>query len=195
MNAHGLIKAVVFIACLGPAAMLSLGLYQDNLGANPVEVLTLETGDWGLRFLLITLSITPLRRIFKWHRLITYRRMFGLYSFFYICLHFSIFLIFEHFFDLQSIIEDIVKRPYITVGFSALVLLIPLAVTSFTALQRKMGRSWNKLHKLVYVIAVLGVVHYWWLVKLDILEPLIYACVLTVLLSIRIYYYKKRKSR
>jgi len=175
--------------------MLIAGVFRGELGANPVETLTHETGQWGLRFLLITLSITPLRRLFRWNRLFSYRRMFGLFCFFYIFLHFLIYLVFDHYFDLRSIIEDIIERPYITVGFSGFVLLIPLAITSFNAIQRKMGRTWTKLHRLVYLIAILGVIHFWWLVKADILEPLIYGIILTLLLAIRFYYYRKRKAR
>ena len=189
------VRAAVFAVCLSPAAMLIAGVFRGELGANPVETLTHETGQWGLRFLLITLSITPLRRLFRWNRLFSYRRMFGLFCFFYIFLHFLIYLVFDHYFDLRSIIEDIIERPYITVGFSGFVLLIPLAITSFNAIQRKMGRTWTKLHRLVYLIAILGVIHFWWLVKADILEPLIYGIILTLLLAIRFYYYRKRKAR
>lgn len=191
---HRLVKPVVFLACLIPAGTLIAGLFTNSLGPNPVETLTNETGEWGLRFLMLTLTVTPLRQLFRWHHLISYRRMLGLFCFFYVVLHFLVFLVFDHSFNLRSIIEDIVERPYITVGFTAFVLLIPLAVTSFKSLQRKMGRNWLLLHRLIYPIAVLGVIHFWWQVKADILEPLIYATIVAVLLSIRLVYRQRRRA-
>lgn len=189
------LRPLVFIACLIPAGALVVGLFTSSLGANPVEKITHETGEWGLRLLLITLALTPLRRVFKWSGLFGYRRMLGLFSFFYVSLHFLTWLVFDHSFELGSIIEDIVERPYITVGFSAFVLLVPLAVTSFKSLQRRMGRNWLLLHRLIYLIAALGVVHFWWLVKADVREPLIYALILTVLLGIRLYYRQRRQHK
>ena len=163
------------------------GLYSDALGANPVEAVIHETGEWGLRLLLLTLAISPLRRIFKFHSLIHLRRMFGLLCFFYILIHFSIYLVLEQWFDWLAIVEDIKERPYITVGFAAFVLLIPLAVTSTNAMQQRLQSAWVKLHKLVYVISILAILHFWWLVKADLFEPIIYALILSLLLAYRLY--------
>lgn len=168
--------------------------FYDALGANPIEKITHRTGDWALRFLLITLAITPLRKLFGWKQLIRYRRMLGLFAFFYVCIHFSIYIVFDHFFDVNEIIKDIVKRPYVTVGFAAFVLLIPLAVTSTNKMMKRLGRRWKQLHQLVYVIAVLAILHYLWLVKADVLQPVIHAIVLLLLLVIRAWYQRKELS-
>jgi sulfoxide reductase heme-binding subunit YedZ len=167
--------------------------WQGNLGANPIEETTHRTGDWALRFLLITLAVTPLRRWFGWGRLHRLRRMFGLYAFFYALLHFLTYLVLDQFFDWGEIIKDIIKRPYITMGFSAFVMLIPLAATSTNGMMRRLGRRWGQLHQLVYVIAVAGVLHYLWLVKADTRQPLIYAFVLLFLLLARSW--QQRRSR
>lgn len=179
-------KVIVFIAALIPFGYLLFLTFTGGLSANPVEDITHFTGDWTLNMLLITLAITPLRRITKWNRLIRYRRMLGLYVFFYSLLHFLTYLVFDQFFDIQEIIADIIKRPYITVGFAAFVLLIPLAITSNRKMVRKLGAYWKKLHQLVYVIAILGVLHYLWLVKADITEPLIYGVILLALMIMRL---------
>ncbi|UCB56032.1 MAG: sulfoxide reductase heme-binding subunit YedZ [Thiotrichales bacterium] len=181
------IKPALFILCLVPFALLVVGLVNDSLGTNPVERITHETGDWTLRFLLITLTITPFRRLTGSSWLIKLRRMFGLFTFFYACLHFLTYIWFDHYFDWIEIVKDIPKRPFITVGFIAFVLLIPLAATSTNSMMRRLKKNWVKLHKLVYVIAVLGVLHFLWLVKADTLEPLIYASILLVLLGYRAY--------
>ena len=181
------IKPVLFILCLVPFALLVVGVFNDSLGTNPVEKITHETGDWTLRFLLITLTITPLRRLSGNSWLIKLRRLFGLFAFFYACLHFLTYIWFDHYFDWIEIVKDIPKRPFITVGFIAFVLLIPLAATSTNRMMRRLKKNWVKLHKLVYVIAVLGVLHFLWLVKADILEPMIYASILLVLLGYRAY--------
>jgi sulfoxide reductase heme-binding subunit YedZ len=186
------IKPALFVLCLVPVGLLAWDAFTHHLGANPVEKLNHRTGIWTLRMLLITLSITPLRRLTGWNVLIRLRRMFGLYTFFYACLHFSTWLVFDHFFDVQEIIKDIVKRPYITVGFSAFVMLIPLAVTSTNKWVRRLGSRWAKLHQLVYVIATLGVLHYLWLVKADVRDPVIYGLMLAVLLAYRAW--KKRAA-
>ena len=167
--------------------LLVAGVVNDSLGTNPVERITHETGDWTLRFLLITLTITPLRRLSGNSWLIKLRRLFGLFAFFYACLHFLTYIWFDHYFDWIEIVKDIPKRPFITVGFIAFVLLIPLAATSTNRMMRRLKKNWVKLHKLVYVIAVLGVLHFLWLVKADILEPMIYASILLVLLGYRAY--------
>jgi sulfoxide reductase heme-binding subunit YedZ len=185
------IKPIVFLICLLPLAMLLWDGFHDALGANPVEKITHRTGDWSLRFLLITLSVTPLRKLFGWKFLVRYRRMFGLFAFFYVCLHFATYLVFDHFFDLGEIAKDIVKRPYITVGFTAFVLLIPLAVTSTNKMRKRLGKRWQRLHQLVYVVAVCGILHYLWLVKADLLQPLIHAAILILLLGVRIWFQRQ----
>jgi sulfoxide reductase heme-binding subunit YedZ len=184
--ASRLAKPVLFIICLVPLCVLVWRAFYGELGANPVETITHNTGDWTLRFLLVTLSISPLRRWFGMSGLMRFRRMLGLYVFFYACCHFSIWFIADHRFNLDGMIEDIVDRPYITVGFSALVLLIPLAITSNNAMVRRLGKRWKKLHRLVYLITGLGVLHFLWLVKADYLEPGIYALIAFVLLVQRI---------
>ncbi|MDT8452181.1 MAG: protein-methionine-sulfoxide reductase heme-binding subunit MsrQ [Gammaproteobacteria bacterium] len=186
------IKPAVFIACLLPLVMLIVGLINDTLGANPVEAMTHETGEWTLRFLLITLLVTPARQILKLTWLIKFRRMLGLFAFFYATLHFITYIWFEQYFDWAEIVKDIIERPFITVGFAAFVMLIPLALTSNKMMMRRLKKNWVKLHKLIYVIAVLGVLHFIWLVKADYLQPFIYSAILLVLLSYRAY--QQRKS-
>ncbi|HSO06857.1 MAG TPA: protein-methionine-sulfoxide reductase heme-binding subunit MsrQ [Pelomicrobium sp.] len=181
------LKRVVFALCLLPLARLAwLGL-AGGLGANPIEFITHSTGRWTLTFLLITLAVTPLRRWLGWNWLLRLRRMLGLFAFFYAALHFSTYLVLDQFFDLGAIVKDVLKRPYITVGFTAFVLLIPLAATSTNAMVRRLGaRRWQLLHRLVYPIAIAGVLHWWWLVKADIRLPLAYGAVLAVLLGVRL---------
>ena len=186
------IKPILFTVCLAPFIALVIGAVNNTLGTNPVETMTHETGEWALRFLLLTLMITPLRRLSGKSWLIKLRRMLGLYAFFYACLHFITYIWFDHYFDWVEIIKDIPKRPFITVGFSAFVLLIPLAVTSNNKMMRRLKKNWVKLHRLVYVIAVLGVLHFLWLVKADTLEPLIYASILLILLGYRAYYQRRK---
>lgn len=179
-------KAAVWLLCLAPLSRLAyLGL-SGGLGANPIEFITHSTGTWTLVGLLATLAITPLRSLSGLGWLIRFRRLFGLFAFFYACLHFTTYIWLDQFFDPASIARDIIKRPFITVGFAAFMLLIPLAATSNQRMMKKLGRNWQRLHRLVYVIAGLGVVHYWWLVKKDISQPLIYACVLAILLAMRL---------
>jgi len=179
-------KPVLFILCLVPLLSLVWRAFYGDLGANPIEAITFFTGDWTLRFLLITLSISPLRQWFGLTGLLRFRRMLGLYVFFYACCHFSIWFIFDHALDFTDMFEDVFERPYITLGFSALMLLIPLAVTSNNAMLKKLGKRWKKLHKLTYLILVLGVLHYLWLVKADYLEPGIYAVIAVILLLHRL---------
>jgi len=188
------IKPLLFFVCLAPFLALVIGVFNNALGTNPVETLTHETGDWTLRFLLVTLAITPLRRLSGANWVIRLRRMFGLYAFFYACLHFLTYIWFDHYFDWAEIAADIPKRPFITVGFTAFVLLIPLAATSTNAMMRRLKKNWIKLHKLVYIIAVLGILHFLWLVKADIFEPMAYAAILLVLLGYRAYE-QRRKGR
>ena len=185
------IKPILFSVCLVPFLALVIGAVNNTLGTNPVETMTRETGEWTLRFLLVTLAITPLRRLSGKSWLIKLRRMLGVYAFFYACLHFMTYIWFDQYFDWMEVIRDIPKRPFITVGFTAFVLLIPLAVTSNNKMMRRLKKNWVKLHKLVYVIAVLGVLHFLWLVKADTLEPLIYASILLVLLGYRAYYQRR----
>lgn len=183
-----LIKPILFMLCLVPFVVLVIGAVTDTLGANPVETMTHETGEWTLRFLLITLMITPLRRLSGNNWLIKLRRMSGLFAFFYACLHLMTYIWFDHYFDWLEIVKDIPKRPFITAGFVAFMLLIPLAATSTNKMMRRLKKNWTRLHKLVYVIAVLGVLHFLWLVKADMLEPMVYALILLILLGYRAYY-------
>lgn len=185
-------KPLLFIACLLPLVWLAYKAVFLGLGANPIEKISRYTGDWTLRLLLITLAVTPLR-ILAGVSLVKYRRMLGLFTFFYVCLHFLNWLVIDNFFDLESMIKDVIKHPYITVGFAAFVLLIPLAVTSTNAMIKRLGKNWKRLHQAVYVIAILGVLHYLWLVKADNREPLIYIAILIVLLGVRVWDQARRK--
>lgn len=188
------LKVVVFLFSLVPVIHLVYGIFTDSLGANPIEYILHSTGFWTLTYLVITLSVTPLRKIKGLNRLIQYRRMLGLFAFFYAFLHFSIYLGIDRFFEWKEIIEDISKRPYITVGFTAFLLLIPLAVTSTKASIRRLGKRWTKLHRLIYVTAILGVVHFWWLVKKDISEPIIFLLLLLILFLFRIIHRRKKSK-
>ena len=184
-------KVFLFIAALIPLAYLVVGafFFPEWLGANPAEYITRSIGDWTLRLLLATLAITPLRKMTGWNWLLRLRRMLGLYTFFYALLHLSAYVSFDHVFDVAEILKDIVKRPFITVGFTCLVLLIPLAVTSTNAMVRRLGaKRWQSLHRLVYLIAPLAVLHFWWMVKRDLTEPVVYALLLALLLGYRLYF-------
>lgn len=179
-------KAWIALLCLLPLMrLIALGM-DGGLGANPIEFITRSTGTWTLVGLLVTLSVTPLRQLSGRAGLIRYRRMLGLFAFFYACLHFVTYLWLDQFFDPVAIARDIVKRPFITVGFTAFTLLIPLAATSNHAMMRRLGRRWQLLHRLIYLIAVLGVIHYLWLVKKDLTEPLLYGGMLALLLAVRL---------
>jgi sulfoxide reductase heme-binding subunit YedZ len=183
-----LYKPLVFVASLLPLAWLLCGAFgwlDFSLGADPVKKLEHECGTWALNFLLITLAVTPLRHLANLPHLPRLRRMLGLFAFFYVLLHFAVYLSLDLEFNFRTLFTDIAKRPYITIGFLALLLLIPLAVTSTNRMMRRLGRRWQKLHRLVYVIAVLGVWHFYWQVKRDIREPLIYAGILAILLIYR----------
>ena len=188
---------MVFLVCLLPLVFLLLRAFEMagfGLGANPIEELLHELGRWGLKFLLLGLSITPLRRWTGWNWLLRFRRMLGLFAFFYIVLHFLTYAILDQGLDIAAIIEDIIKRPYITLGMTGLLLLIPLAITSTKGMMRRLGKRWQKLHRLVYVIAIAGVWHFYWQVKLDTLDASLYALVLTVLLATRIFYSRKPRE-
>jgi methionine sulfoxide reductase heme-binding subunit len=182
------LKPAVFLVCLVPLAQLAYGFYTDNLTANPIEYITRFTGSWALIILITSLAVTPLRRITGWNALIRFRRMLGLFAFFYAALHFATYMFLDLFFDFSAIAKDIIKRPYITVGFTAFVLMIPLAITSTTAMIRRLGKRWQQLHYLVYVVAILGVVHFYWLVKADIRRPVQYGAVLGLLLGYRVVF-------
>lgn len=189
VNRWWILKPVVFLACLGPMALLTWNAFNDGLSANPISDITLTTGDWTLRFLLITLSITPLRRITGWQSLIRFRRMLGLFTYFHGFLHFTTYVFLDHYFDLATIVEDVAVRPFVTVGFTGFVLMIPLAITSTRKwITRLGGKRWQRLHRLIYVSAAAGVIHYLWLVKLDIRRPLTYGAVLLGLLAFRLWH-------
>lgn len=181
-------RRVLFVAALLPLAwVIALGM-QDGLGANPIEFITRASGDWTLYFLCFTLAITPLRKLTGQHWLLSLRRMLGLYCFFYACLHFTTFIWFDHFFDLAAMWKDVKKRPFITVGFAAFVLLWPLALTSTNAMMRRLGRRWQQLHRLVYPVAVLAILHFWWMRagKNNFGEPIIFGSIILLLLGARI---------
>lgn len=183
-----LYKPLVFIASLIPLAWLLCGVFgwlDQSLGADPVKKLEHFCGKTALNFLMLTLLVSPLRNLTGWTQLLRLRRMLGLFAFFYVVLHFAVYVVLDQELNLHSVLADVVKRPYITIGFAALLMLIPLAVTSTNRMMRRLGRRWQQLHRLIYVIAVLGVWHYYWQVKRDVREPLIYVGILAVLLGYR----------
>ncbi|WP_395826076.1 sulfite oxidase heme-binding subunit YedZ [Collimonas sp.] len=180
-----------FVLALLPALRLLLYAFTDRLGANPIEFITRSTGDWTLYFLCITLAVTPLRRFSNWNWLIKLRRMLGLYAFFYVCLHFTTFLWFDHFFDLPEMIKDVVKRPFITVGFIAFVMLLPLALTSTNGMIRRLGgKRWQWLHRSIYLIAMLGILHFWWMRagKHNFEKPILFGAIIAALLLARVVF-------
>lgn len=181
-------RLAVFVLCLSPFAWLIWDIYQNTLGPDPVQQITHRTGDWALRLLLLTLAVTPMRRLTGWTRLLQLRRMLGLYAFFYASLHLGTYLALDLGGFWAQIFADIVKRPFVTVGFLAWLLMLPLALTSTRGMIRRLGKRWAQLHRLVYLCGILGVLHYLWLVKLDLREPLIYAAILFALLAMRIYW-------
>jgi sulfoxide reductase heme-binding subunit YedZ len=186
------LKALAHALALLPLALLVRGALGDTLGADPVAAITHATGDWALRLLLLGLALTPLRRIIGQPWPIRFRRLVGLYAFFYASLHLATYLVLDLGSYWSQILEDIVKRPYITVGFLAWLLLVPLALTSTRGWIRRLGRRWGQLHKLVYAVAALGVLHFVWLVKSDLREPLVYAGVLALLLGMRVWWKLRR---
>jgi sulfoxide reductase heme-binding subunit YedZ len=191
-------KPLVFAACLVPALQLGLGAFAIagfSLGANPVEALLHGLGKWGLNLLLITLCVTPLTWIVRAPWPLRFRRMLGLFAFSYVMLHFLVYAILDQGLAWNFIVEDIIERPYITVGIGALLLLLPLALTSTRRAMRRLGRRWAKIHKLIYPIAILGVWHYWWQVKQDWREPLVYASIVALLLGARLVRHNRRKVR
>lgn len=183
------LKGLIFLLALWPLAKLIVLGYQDDLGANPIEKILRNTGFWTLTFLSLTMAVTPLRQLTQRVWLGRFRRLLGLFAFFYGVLHFSTYLVLDQFFDWANIVKDISKRPYITVGFSALVLMTPLALTSTDAMLKRLGgKRWRQLHRLVYLITAAGVAHFWWLVKKDISQPVIFAVLLMISLAIRAFY-------
>jgi sulfoxide reductase heme-binding subunit YedZ len=191
-------KVVVFPVCLVPFALLVWRAFHNDLTANPSQFLEHTTGDWTIRFLVITLSVTPLRKILHLPQLIRFRRMFGLFAFFYVCMHFTMWIWFDKFFAWSDMWADVHKRPFITVGFTGFVLLIPLAATSTAGWIRRLGgKRWQRLHRLIYVTAVAGVIHYYWLVKSDVRKPLEYGVLVAALLAWRLGMWilgRRRKS-
>ena len=191
-------KPIVFLVCLVPFALVVTDLYEitGSLGANPIENIQDRFGQWGLRFVMITLAVTPLRRLSGRNWLARFRRMLGLFAFFYILMHFLVWMILDQSLfasasALDAIAEDILERPFITIGMLALLVLVAMAATSTTGMRRRLGKTWQKIHNGVYVVGVLGVWHYWWQVKKDITEPLIYAAVLAILLGYRIWFARR----
>ena len=183
-----LLKRVLFAAALIPAAALVYDAFTGNLTANPVDYITDQTGDWTITFLVVSLAVTPLRRITKWNELIRLRRMLGLFAFFYATLHLLTWIVLVSFFDVPTMLEDISKRPFITVGMGTFLILLVLAATSNQRSIRRLGRRWGQLHRLVYVAAIGAVVHFWWLVKADITKPRRWAIALVVLFGFRIWW-------
>ena len=180
-------KVVLFVLCLVPLAWLGWRAYQQNLTANPIEFITHFTGDWTIRFLLITLAVTPLRKLFNQPQLARFRRMLGLFAFFYGCLHLMTWLWLDKFFDLSEMWKDVVKRRFITAGMTAFLLMLPLAITSTAGWVRRLGFvRWQRLHRLIYFSALAGVIHYYWLVKSDVREPLMYGAIWAVLICYRL---------
>ena len=180
------IKVPVFLLCLLPAGLLVRGILTGDLGVNPAETIQLQTGRWALKFLLISLAITPLRRLTHWNLVIQYRRMFGLFAFFYASAHFLAYWAFDLTFAFGAMIGDVLKRPFITMGFTAFLLLIPLALTSTKGSIRRLGKKWTQLHRLVYIAAICAVIHFAWKVKVFTGDPVLYAVILTVLLGFRL---------
>lgn len=190
------IKAVLFVLCMVPLLRLFHGAIENDLGANPIEFIQRSLGTWTFNFLLITLAITPLRRLTGWHWLIRLRRMFGLYAFFYATMHLGNWLVLDQFFDWRSIVLDIAERPYVTVGFAAYLLMLPLAGTSSNRMVKHLGgRRWQALHRTVYAVALLALVHYWWLVKKDFTLPLAYTLAVALLLGLRAWWREQERRR
>lgn len=181
------IRILLHLLCAVPALYLLFNTFFGSLGVNPVETLTHQSGIWAIRILLVSLAITPLRMLIKAPQLLLYRRLLGLWAFFYALVHFTIYLTFDLRFSFALVIDDIIQRPYITAGFTALVLMIPLAITSTTGWQRRLKRNWSKLHKVVYIVGIAAVLHFVWLRKGFQIEPLIYAAILVVLLATRVW--------
>jgi sulfoxide reductase heme-binding subunit YedZ len=189
LNAIPLLKGGVFVVALIPLAALIVGALTDGLGANPIEYITHQTGSFALLFLIVTLAVTPLRKVTGWHAVIRLRRMLGLFSFFYATLHLLTWIVLDQFFAVREMVADVIKRPFITAGMATYLMMLPLAVTSSAAMIRRLGgRRWQQLHRLTYCAAIGAVVHFWWLVKADVTEPQRWAAVLTLLLGFRAWW-------
>src|SRR3954462_7528756 len=186
---HKGIKRLVFALSLAPALYLVYLGFRNNLGVNPAETLQLETGTWALRFLVATLAVTPVRRLTGWNRVVQYRRMLGLYAFFYAFLHFLTYLVLDLSFAFDQLIADVAKRPFITMGFIAFVLMIPLALTSTKGWIRRLGRKWQGLHRLIYICGICAAIHYLWKVKVIIGSPVYYATIIGLLLGFRVLWF------
>jgi sulfoxide reductase heme-binding subunit YedZ len=183
-----LLKPLVFLLALVPAGYLGYRIYTNDLGVNPAETLQLDTGGWALKFLVITLSITPLRRLTGWNRVIQYRRMVGLFAFFYACLHVLTYIVLDKYFAFGEMLADVAKRPFITAGFVAFVSMVPLAVTSTKGWIRRLGRRWQALHRLIYLSGVAAAIHFVWKVKVAVGEPVYYAVAVALLLAFRVFW-------
>jgi len=181
------LKPAIFLLCLYPLMSIVYGAFTDQLGPNPVEAMIRSLGDWGIYFLLIGLSVTPLRQIFKTPGLIQFRRMLGLFAFFYVSLHFLSYIWFDQFFAVEEIVKDIIKRPFIAIGFICYLLLLPLAITSTNKMMRRLKKNWSRLHKLVYPISMLALLHYFMMTRADYLVPVILLVILSLLLGYRVY--------
>lgn len=189
-------KILVWALCLAPFLRLAWRIWHNDVTPNPVEFITHFTGDWTIRLIVATLAITPLRKLLQVPDLIRFRRLLGLFAFFYACLHFTTYLWLDHNFDMASIVKDVAKRPYVTAGFTAFVLMIPLAITSTSGWIRRLGgKRWQRLHRLIYITAIAGVVHYYWLVKSDIRLPVLYGFLVALELGYRIFSAKAKPSR
>jgi sulfoxide reductase heme-binding subunit YedZ len=188
-----LIKPALFLVCLIPAALLGWDAARGAL-TDPIEEITHRTGWWGLTLLVVTLAVTPARRLTGWNGLVKYRRMLGLFAFFYISLHFLTYLVLDQFFAWSFIVEDVAERPYITVGFAGFLMLLSLAITSTNGWIRRLGKRWTRLHSLIYVAALCGVVHFLWQVKADVREPTIYGLIIVTLLAIRLWRPRRRAA-
>jgi methionine sulfoxide reductase heme-binding subunit len=186
------IKAALFVLALLPFARLFIGAFTGQLGTNPVELITRSTGTWTLVMLCLTLCISPLRVVTGWGWVMNLRRMLGLFAFFYVFLHFFAYVWFDFGFDVAEILKDVWKRPFVTVGFAGFLLMLPLALTSFDAAVKRLGFAlWQRVHWAIYAIAPLGVIHYWWLVKRDLTEPIIYALIVALLLGVRVWFARR----
>jgi sulfoxide reductase heme-binding subunit YedZ len=188
-----IIKPVLFVAALVPLAWLFWGMLQGTLGANPAETIQLQTGRWALKFLLLTLLVTPVRRLTGWNIVIQYRRMLGLFAFFYASLHFTSYIVLDQFFDWRAILRDIPKRPFILMGFTAFVLMVPLALTSTRGWIRRLGRRWQMLHRLIYVSAICAAIHFIWKVKVATGDPTVYAVLVAALLGFRVMWFLRKR--
>jgi sulfoxide reductase heme-binding subunit YedZ len=189
------LKAAIWVLGVAPVLWLTWGFFRDTLGANPIEKITLVEGRWTLAFLLAAMAITPIRRLTSWNRVVQLRRLLGLFAFFHASVHFLVYVGLDQFFAFRYIVEDVLERPYITAGFTALVLLVPLAVTSTKGWIRRLGRRWQRLHRLAYVAAGLGVLHFFWKVKADTFWPLVSALLLAAMFAVRIWHGVRSRRR